>query len=370
MNRGTFSMLLLILIFCFCLRFQNIGEVFDSKIYYFEYDPYYHMRLVELIVVEGYRPNFDQYLNYPHGLQIDWPPLFDYILAIPGFLLGFKASEVFAVILPPILAVLSTLLVYLISLEIMRNEKFALISAFIFSVSQIIVWRSLLGYADHHIWVIFLLLVSILFSFKPRFWKLFAGIPLLLMAFSWLGAPIYAALIAISSLIHFKEKELRLLSVSSLIPALSAFLNPFLGISFLIIALFLFIGSFVKRFEERFRYATLTYLIVCLIATLIAYFLPIGWFGFVRSGINYIFGADIYLPTIDEARSFQILEIVSASGYFFFVLALPSLLIIRHRFLETFLVLSLSLSSPDQVHRSFGYCNSFFSFLHSLPAPR
>ncbi|MEM4291501.1 MAG: oligosaccharyl transferase STT3 subunit, partial [Archaeoglobaceae archaeon] len=81
-------LLSLILIFAFLIRMQNFGEIFDSQIYYYEYDPYYHMRLVEIIVKEGYRPSYDYYLNYPYGLRVDWLPFFYYILAFPGILFG------------------------------------------------------------------------------------------------------------------------------------------------------------------------------------------------------------------------------------------------------------------------------------------
>lgn len=344
MDRRLLSLLLLIVLLGLCIRLQNLGEIFDSEIYYYEYDPYYHMRLVEAIVLQGSRPSFDYYINYPYGLRIDWLPLFDYILAFPGLFLGFWASEIFAVVFPVILGVLCIVLVYLISLEVLKNEKFALISAFIFSVCPVVVWRSLLGNADHHIWVIFLLLLSIWLLMKPGFLKVLSGIPMLLMALSWLGAPIYAALLAVSSLFQFNEKEIRLVGISNLIPVLSSTQNLFLGFSFLAIAVFLIVGSFVKRFEARSRYAIVYYLGICSIALLSAYLMPVGLLAFLKSGIAYVLGTDIYLPTIREARSFQILEVISSTGYLFFALAIPSLFMVRNGFLRVFFVLSFLLS--------------------------
>ncbi|WP_048064157.1 STT3 domain-containing protein [Archaeoglobus fulgidus] len=344
MDRKSLSLLILIVLLGLCIRLQNFGEIFDSRIYYYGYDPYYHMRLVEAIVLEGYRPSFDYYINYPYGLRIDWLPLFDYILAFPGLFLGFWASEIFAVVFPVIIGVLCIVLVYLISLEVLRNEKFALISAFIFSVCPVTVWKSLLGKADHHIWVVFLLLLSIWLVTKPGLLKLLSGIPMLLMALSWLGAPIYAALLAVSSLFQFNEKEVRIVGISNLIPVLSSIQNLFLGFSFLAIAVFLLVGSFVKRFERRFRYAIVYYLCICSVALLSAYLMPVGWLGFVKSGISYVLGTDIYLPTIREARSFQILGVISSAGYLFFVLAIPALFMLRNGFLKVFFVLSFLIS--------------------------
>ncbi|MEM4575688.1 MAG: STT3 domain-containing protein, partial [Archaeoglobaceae archaeon] len=361
-------LLSLILIFAFLIRMQNFGEIFDSQIYYYEYDPYYHMRLVEIIVKEGYRPSYDYYLNYPYGLRVDWLPFFDYILAFPGILLGLEASEIFAVLFPVILGVLSTLLIYLISLEIVRNEKFAIISAFIYSVTPVAVWRSVLGFADHHSWVVFLLLLSIYFLLKPGTWKALSGIPMLLMAFSWLGTPIYAAILAISSLIYFNVKELRLLAISNLVPALSFIQNHYLGLSFLALSIFLLIGSYVKGYEERIKSATIYYLLTSLLCILIAYFTPLSAFDFLRSGINYVFGIDIYLPTISEAKSFQILDLISSSGYVFFFLALVSILMLRNKFLLVFFLLSFALSLlqlrfaevlaiPSAILASYTICN-------------
>ena len=46
------------------------------------YDEYYHMR--RILFTANHFPNtlwFDSYLNYPQGLEITWPPLFDQISA-------------------------------------------------------------------------------------------------------------------------------------------------------------------------------------------------------------------------------------------------------------------------------------------------
>ncbi len=357
-----------ILILALLIRMQNFGEIFDSQIYYYEYDPYYHMRLVETIVKEGYRPSYDYYLNYPYGLQVDWLPLFDYLLAFPGILFGMKASEIFAVFFPVILGVLSTLLIYLISLEIIRNEKFAIISAFIYSITPVTVWRSVLGFADHHSWVVFLFLLSIYLLLKPGIWKVLFGVPMLLMAFSWLGTPIYAAILAISSLIHFNVKELRVLAISNLIPAFSFIQNYYMGLSFLAFSIFLLVGSYVKGYENRIKNVTNYYILTSLFCILIAYFTPITAFEFLRSGINYVFGIDTYLSTISEAKSFQILDLIGSSGYLFFVLALVSILMIKNRFLVAFFLLSFVLSLlqlrfaevlaiPSAILASYTICN-------------
>ncbi len=340
-------LMLAVILFALAVRFQNFGEIFDSGIYYTGYDSYYHMRLVEVMVKEGFRPDYDYYINYPFGLKITWHPLFDYILAFPGMLFGFHSSEIFAVFFPVILGILSVILIYLIALQIVNNQTFALISAFIYAAAPVAVWKTVLGQADHHALVIFLFLLSAYLLLKDGVWKILAGLPMLFMALAWLGSPIYGALLAFSALVHFERKALRLVAASYLIPAVSFVLYPPVGISFLGLAAFLFVGSVVKGYEDRFRNTTIYYIALSLAAILIIliiYFIPLPHFEFVKGGINYILGANIYLPTISEARSLQIFEIISASGYIYFIFALISVLFLRNRFVLSMFFLSLILA--------------------------
>jgi len=101
--------LIIIALIALLIRLQNAQFVFGYMLPY-EYDPFYHLRLAEVIVHSGYRPDFDYYLNYPYELRIDWLPLFDYLIAFPGILLGYKAMLAFSFILPVILGVISRVL--------------------------------------------------------------------------------------------------------------------------------------------------------------------------------------------------------------------------------------------------------------------
>lgn len=177
----------IVLAVSFLVRFQNFDKVFSSVILPAGYDPYYHLRLAEVIVKSGYRPDFDYYLNYPYGLKIGWLPLFDYTLALPGMLFGFRSTEIFAMVFPVVLGVLSTLLVYLISRRLLNNEYFATLSALIFAVTPAVVYVSVLGFCDHHIWNVFLLLCSIYFLLRDDWLSLLSGVFITLLAFSWVS---------------------------------------------------------------------------------------------------------------------------------------------------------------------------------------
>ncbi|WP_457549276.1 STT3 domain-containing protein [Archaeoglobus sp.] len=338
----------MVLVVSFFIRFQNYNKVFSSIILPVGYDPYYHLRLAEVIVKSGYRPNFDYYINYPYGLKIGWPPLFDYILSIPGILFGFKATEIFAMIFPVILGVLSTLLVYLISKEVLKNEYFAILSALIFAVTPAVVQISVLGFCDYHIWNIFLLLCSIYFLLRNDWTSLLLSIFVTLLTFSWMGAPIYIALIALATLTHFNDKKILTTAMCIGLATVSYVIKPFLGLAILMIVLFLVVGYFVRKIEIHKKYITIYYIILCIFVIFIFYCLPFKELSFVREGINYLLGRNVYLPTIAEAQSFNLVGIIDEIGLFVFFLAIPSILLYeltyKNKFILTLFIATLFLA--------------------------
>jgi dolichyl-diphosphooligosaccharide--protein glycosyltransferase len=330
--------LALVLLIALFVRMQNFNAVLSSPVLPLGYDPYYHMRLVEVIVNSGFRPDFDYYLNYPFGLKIGWLPLFSYILAVPG-VISFGAVEIFAAFLPVILGVISTLLVYLIANKIFDNEYFAILSALFFSLTPAVVNVSTLGFVDHHIWNIALLLAAAYFTLYEDYRSLLAGVFLALLSFSWLGSPIYAAVLALSLFVFKDEKDLRLSAVAFAIPAVSFVVNPFIGLSYLAIAAFLILGIYVKKkgYEAY-------YIAACVAAIAAVYLIPVGQLSMLKSGINYIFGKSIYLPTIAEAQSFELSGIIGNSGYFAFLLAIPAFVLLKNRFVGMWFVSSFALA--------------------------
>lgn len=51
-------------------------------------DTIYHLRRVELILAGHLVPPFDRYSSYPTGGDFTWPPLFDYCIALPAWIVG------------------------------------------------------------------------------------------------------------------------------------------------------------------------------------------------------------------------------------------------------------------------------------------
>ena len=55
------------------------------------YDGFYHMR--RILYTVAHFPNtlwFDSYLNYPNGMNLTWPPLFDQLIAGVSLVLGLQ----------------------------------------------------------------------------------------------------------------------------------------------------------------------------------------------------------------------------------------------------------------------------------------
>jgi len=317
--------ILTVALIAFLFRLQNISRVFSSQILLDGYDPYYHMRIVELIVKTGHLPDFDYYLNYPYGLKIGWLPLFDYILALPGTLFGFHASEIFAAIFPPLLGVIISILVFLIAFRIFGNIYVSFFSSLIAAVTPALVSISTVGFCDHHIWNLVLITSAIYFLLKAEdnpLYFVISGIFLLLLSFSWQGAPIFGAIytiLAFTEIINGKSDKYAVFAgISLLIPSISYLIKPFIGIAFLTLAVFIFLSILVKRINERYLNY---YLIATIILIAVVYFFNPKPFMFIRSGIDYILGRNIYLPTISEAKSFELYTIFFMSGYFVILLA-------------------------------------------------
>ncbi|WP_202318660.1 STT3 domain-containing protein [Archaeoglobus neptunius] len=328
--------LLAVIILATLLRLQNF-RVFSLKLPA-GYDPFYHLRLAEILVKSGYLPEFDYYLNYPHGLKIGWLPLFDYLLAAPGMLFGFDATVYFALVLPVVLGIISTILVYAIAKNF-GDENFALLSALVYATIPAAVHTSVLGFADHHAWNMFLVLLAIYLLFRH---PITAAAPLTILAFSWVGAPIYAAVLAFAVFLYFDEKKLFYSIPAFLIPVASVVVSHTLALSFVVIALFLAAGVLVKRFGD-FR-VELGYVAASALILAVLYLIPVKELSFIRAGMDYLLGANIYLPTIAEAQSFDLAGIMSLSGYLSFVLALPSLLTFRNQFFRALFFASFALA--------------------------
>ncbi|GAG39985.1 unnamed protein product, partial [marine sediment metagenome] len=120
-------------------------------------DPWYHMRLVENLV--QHFPHiiaFDPFTLFPYGQNVPFAPFFDLIL---GFLIWVIALgsptqhtiETVGAYFPAILGALVTVPVYFIGRELFNRTVGLLSAALIAILPGEFLFRSLLGFTDHHI---------------------------------------------------------------------------------------------------------------------------------------------------------------------------------------------------------------------------
>jgi|Deesub1362B_J571_1020462.scaffolds.fasta_scaffold00051_82 dolichyl-diphosphooligosaccharide--protein glycosyltransferase len=355
------------------LRLQNLNKVFREAIIFDGYDSYYHLRLAEIIVKKGERIVYDSYLNYPYGLKISWLPLYHWIISIPGILIGYTATEVFAVLLPVVMGVVSVVVVYLIAYEVTSNRYIALISSLITATTPKLVFISSVGNSDYHAWNLSLFLISVFFLVKGinttvklrRLMFLLSGIFTSVLSLSWLGGSIYTLILALMCVPVIKDgkmdfPEYSLVFLMPAIVSLSLPLSRELFMPYFGIWLYLFLVDFgiklglrntrkrranakydngadsedkgirlkegkeVEGGKERVQRETIVVSTISLLFVIAIAFLYFLNFPLVRGGLNYILGINPYLPTIAEARSFQVLLMVVESGIFAFLIAVPS----------------------------------------------
>jgi len=107
---------------------------------------------------------FDSYLNYPHGLDLMWPPLFDQLIAGIALTAGAgnqPSVELVSALVPPVLGAATVLIIYLLARELF-GRRVALLSAFVLAIAPAHVARSCFGCTDHHVLEVLLILGSIL----------------------------------------------------------------------------------------------------------------------------------------------------------------------------------------------------------------
>jgi dolichyl-diphosphooligosaccharide--protein glycosyltransferase len=163
------------------------------------YDEFYHMR--RILYTVNHFPNTlwsDSYLNYPHGLQLTWPPLFDQVVATAAVVLGARsqpAVEMVGAVIPAIIGSVAVVAVYYLVREIF-DRRTALLSAFMTALAPYFLQKSILGDPDHHCLEAFLFVCAVLFlamalSRRKRRLAFAAGVAMAGLAYTWLGSAAY-----------------------------------------------------------------------------------------------------------------------------------------------------------------------------------
>jgi oligosaccharyl transferase (archaeosortase A-associated) len=199
---------LTIVLAAFALRlFSGRFSLTEKGIIFPGYDEYYHMRRIFYTV--SHFPNtlwFDSYINYPNGLVITWPPLFDQICA--GLSLAFgqhsqPGIEMVSSLVPPLLGALAVIVVYYLVKELF-DSRAALLAGFMTAIAPNYLVDTIFASIDHHclevllqLCTIFLIALALTRVEKRYHFAALAGLAMAALAYTWLAAVIYLGIFPI-----------------------------------------------------------------------------------------------------------------------------------------------------------------------------
>ncbi len=207
-------------------------------------DPWYNMRLVENTLHNfPHRIYFDAFTYYPHGTNVPFAPLFDYLLAViiwiiglgnPYATLGEHGIEVIGAWYPAVLGALTVIPVYFIGKELWNRNAGLLSAALIAILPGPFLSRSLLGFTDHDAAGTLFSTIAMLFFIlaiksakekeinfysilekdwnalkKPMVYSIFGGIFLGCFYLSWVGAPLFIFMLLIYAVVQYVIDHIR-----------------------------------------------------------------------------------------------------------------------------------------------------------------
>lgn len=186
----------------------------DGDIIFKEVDPWYHMRLIDSMVRNFPIPlTYDAYALYPDGTEVGFQPLLAWLVVGISYIVNLgqpsqHTVELVGAFLPPVLGAAICVPVYLIGKE-MGGRVVGLVATFLVAVLPTqLLFRSLLGFTDHHVLEALLSVMTVLFLLyalnrrKLRH-ALFAGIFLGLYLLNWHGAVFFVWLLWLWFIVQF-----------------------------------------------------------------------------------------------------------------------------------------------------------------------
>lgn len=325
--------LLIIILLGFLLRlFAGRSSITENGVLPIGYDEYYHLHRI-LYTVNHFPSTlwFDSYLNYPYGLSLTWPPLFDLLSATVSLMLGQHTQhgvEMASAFLPVVLGALTIAIVYYIVKEIFSNNV-ALLSALLVAIASYHINKTLLGAVDHHGLEILLEMAALLFMVlalsrrdKAYFFTALAGIAMAGLAYTWLGAIIYLGIFlgyaAIQIALDLKhgvtsnETAITLLAafgtaIILMLPFWSAdwLRQSFLGSAFIIVAILLLYALARFMVGRKIHWALFPLIVLtsfCALASLsMLSSNPLKMHAFMQYEAEYLFGGEM-IGKIAEAE--------------------------------------------------------------------
>ena len=336
MDRGKRSEpaeVLAVVLFGFLLRlFAGRSSLTEKGILLPGYDEYYHMR--RILYTVNHFPNtlwFDSYLNYPHGLFITWPPLFDQISAALCIVLGQHTKEGVEMIssfVPIFTGILAIVVVYYLVRELF-DHRVALMASFLTALAPNYILNTMFAATDHHCLEVLLQLTTILFIImaicrneKRYLFACAAGVAMAALAYTWQGADLYLGIFLVYAFIRMtldlKEGRPSTDTATMLLIAFglalvlvlpfwnTPWLSPsFLGIAAMLVALSIMFGLSYIMQERKISWTTFP-LSILVLAVVFALSTRVfgGLFGLgalIQYGLDLIWGGGM-IGKISEAE--------------------------------------------------------------------
>jgi len=332
------------LFLCFTLWLRvgppHQGVLGGSWVMYGENDGWYNMRLVENLVQHfPFRNSFDPYTFYPYGQSIPFAPFFDWSLALIIWIAGLghpsaALIEKIGAYFPAILGTLTIIPVYFIGKELFNRNAGLLAAGLLAILPGEFLFRSLLGFTDHHIAEALFSTTAMLFFImaikraqenpltlsqikhrewgsikKPFLFALLTGFALGIYLLSWIGGALFVFIIVVYLVIQYVLDHLKDKSTDYLL---------IIGIPVFIIPLVMTspFSKFLFYSESMYTALIIGTLVICALSALslimshrkikrLYYPIAIVIFGFIGAGLLYLIDPSMFHLVIEKFNIFR-----------------------------------------------------------------
>ncbi len=322
------------------------GAIIDGDIFFYGSDSFYHMRRV-LYTVDHFPHTlwFDSYLNYPEGLELMWPPLFDQLIAGTAILFGAESQreiEIVGAVVPPILGSLTIIALYFLARELF-GRRVGLLSALFLAFNPQHGSATIFARPDHHVLETFLLVNVLLFlvlaltrSERNLWFAAIAGVLMAAIAYTWFGAAAYFSIFLVYLLAQTTidlgrgessrdPTELFFVVFGvALILIFPFWKEPWMMPSFLAIAGILLAVFALRIISDFFLREDLHWTIFLVVVATLGYLLVIsvyaldrfeGSYHLLLSGLGYFFGSPLSQKVSEAVPLYFAVRPVSVLGF-------------------------------------------------------
>ena len=331
------------LFFCFALWLRvgppHQGVLGGSWVMYGENDGWYNMRLVENLVHHfPIRNSFDPYTLYPYGQNIPFAPFFDWSIALIIWIAGLghpstALIEKIGAYFPAILGTLTIIPVYFIGKELFNRNAGLLAAGLLAILPGEFLFRSILGFTDHHIAEVLFSTTTMLFFImaikraqearptlsqirhrqwesikRPLLFALLTGFTLGIYLLSWIGGAVFVLIMFICLVVLYVLDHLQGKSTDYLL---------IIGIPIFIISLVMssIFSSFIIYSDFMFAALVIGTLVICALSVLslimshrkikrIYYPIAIVVLGFIGAGLFYLIDPSTFNSTVGRLSTF------------------------------------------------------------------